>query len=109
MNTVDLQHEVYEANMELYRRGLVLYTFGNVSGIDRDRGVFAIKPWGSLRRASTTTDRGSRPRWRGGQQTRAAPFVGHPHPSLALPSLGRCGRHRPHPQHLRHRLGTGPA
>lgn len=32
--------------MELYRRGLVLYTWGNVSQIDRARGVFAIKPSG---------------------------------------------------------------
>lgn len=38
--------EVYECNMELFRRGLVTYTFGNVSGIDRRRGVFVIKPSG---------------------------------------------------------------
>ncbi len=42
----ELRARVYEANMELPRRNLVLYTFGNVSGIDRDRGVFAIKPSG---------------------------------------------------------------
>jgi L-ribulose-5-phosphate 4-epimerase len=42
----ELRERVYEANMELPRRGLVLYTFGNVSGIDRERGVFAIKPSG---------------------------------------------------------------
>src|SRR5205085_1682926 len=34
------------ANLELVRRGLVLYTFGNASGIDRDRGVVVIKPSG---------------------------------------------------------------
>lgn len=33
-----LREEVLEANLELVRRGLVLYTFGNVSGIDRGRG-----------------------------------------------------------------------
>jgi L-ribulose-5-phosphate 4-epimerase len=41
-----LKEKVYEANMELARRGLVLYTWGNVSGIDRERGLFVIKPSG---------------------------------------------------------------
>ena len=41
-----LRKEVLEANLELVRRGLVLYTFGNVSGIDRDQKLVAIKPSG---------------------------------------------------------------
>jgi L-ribulose-5-phosphate 4-epimerase len=41
-----LKEQVYEANMELQTRKLVLYTFGNVSQIDRDKGVIAIKPSG---------------------------------------------------------------
>jgi L-ribulose-5-phosphate 4-epimerase len=41
-----LREEVYEANMELVRRGLVLYTFGNASGILRSEGLVAIKPSG---------------------------------------------------------------
>jgi L-ribulose-5-phosphate 4-epimerase len=41
-----LREEVLEANLELVRRGLVLYTFGNVSGIDRNQGLVAIKPTG---------------------------------------------------------------
>ena len=41
-----LKFEVYKANMELPRRGLVTYTWGNVSGIDRERGLFVIKPSG---------------------------------------------------------------
>ena len=41
-----LKQQVYEANMELPRRGLVTYTWGNVSGIDRERGIFVIKPSG---------------------------------------------------------------
>ena len=36
----------YRANMELPKLGLVLFTFGNVSAADRDKGVFAIKPSG---------------------------------------------------------------
>ncbi len=42
----DLKKQVYEANMELPRRGLVTYTWGNVSGIDRERGLIVIKPSG---------------------------------------------------------------
>ena len=41
-----LKHAVYEANMELPHRGLVTYTWGNVSGIDREKGMFVIKPSG---------------------------------------------------------------
>jgi L-ribulose-5-phosphate 4-epimerase len=41
-----LQEEAYEANMQLPKLGLVLFTFGNVSAGDRDAGVFAIKPSG---------------------------------------------------------------
>jgi L-ribulose-5-phosphate 4-epimerase len=41
-----LREEVLEANLELVRRGLVLYTFGNVSGIDRGEALVGIKPSG---------------------------------------------------------------
>lgn len=41
-----LKEECYEANMQLPKLGLVVYTFGNVSAVDRDHGVFAIKPSG---------------------------------------------------------------
>lgn len=41
-----LREDVYRANMALYESGLVIETFGNVSGIDRDAGVFLIKPSG---------------------------------------------------------------
>ena len=41
-----LKQKVYEANMELPKRGLITYTWGNVSGIDRESGLFVIKPSG---------------------------------------------------------------
>ena len=41
-----LKQQVYEANMELPKRGLITYTWGNVSGIDRETGYFVIKPSG---------------------------------------------------------------
>ena len=42
----DLKKEVYIANMKLPQYGLVTFTWGNVSGIDREKGVFVIKPSG---------------------------------------------------------------
>jgi L-ribulose-5-phosphate 4-epimerase len=41
-----IRQEAYEANMQLPRLGLVLFTFGNVSAADRSQGLFAIKPSG---------------------------------------------------------------
>ena len=42
----ELKQKVYIANMELPKRNLVTYTWGNVSGIDREKGLFVIKPSG---------------------------------------------------------------
>ena len=41
-----LKQEVYEANMLLPKYGLITFTWGNVSGIDREKGLFVIKPSG---------------------------------------------------------------
>jgi L-ribulose-5-phosphate 4-epimerase len=41
-----LRTEVLEANLEIVRRGLVLYTFGNASAVDREEGLVVIKPSG---------------------------------------------------------------
>jgi len=42
----ELKHSVYEANLDLVKHGLVIFTWGNVSGIDRERGLVVIKPSG---------------------------------------------------------------
>lgn len=42
----ELKQKVYEANMQLPKYGLVTFTWGNVSQIDRTTGYFAIKPSG---------------------------------------------------------------
>src|SRR5512136_170995 len=42
----ELKEAVWKANLDLAKSGLVILTFGNVSGIDRHRGVLAIKPSG---------------------------------------------------------------
>lgn len=45
-NYQDIREAAFEANMQLPKLGLVLFTFGNVSAADRSKGVFAIKPSG---------------------------------------------------------------
>lgn len=42
----ELKQEVWAANLDLPRYGLVTFTWGNVSGIDREKGLFVIKPSG---------------------------------------------------------------
>ena len=41
-----LKEKVFQANLELVRQGLVIYTWGNASGIDREKGIVVIKPSG---------------------------------------------------------------
>jgi L-ribulose-5-phosphate 4-epimerase len=45
-NHTALKQEAFEANMQLPKLGLVVFTFGNVSVADREKGIFAIKPSG---------------------------------------------------------------
>lgn len=42
----NLKQQVYEANMELWNKRMVIYTWGNVSGVDRERQLIVIKPSG---------------------------------------------------------------
>jgi L-ribulose-5-phosphate 4-epimerase len=46
MTLEELKRNTWEANQDLVRRGLVLYTFGNASGIDRNENLVVIKPSG---------------------------------------------------------------
>jgi L-ribulose-5-phosphate 4-epimerase len=46
MNYKNLKEQVYEANMLIPKNGLAIYTFGNVSAIDRQNGIIGIKPSG---------------------------------------------------------------
>ena len=43
---VSLREIAWQCNIELFKRGVILYTFGNVSAFDRSKGIFAIKPSG---------------------------------------------------------------
>ena len=46
MTYEDIRRQAYEANMQIPANHLALYTWGNVSALDKDKGVFAIKPSG---------------------------------------------------------------
>ena len=56
MKLQTLKEEVFEANLELVRRGLVLFTWGNASGIDRERDLVFIKPSGVSYETMTPDD-----------------------------------------------------
>ncbi|MCM3192311.1 L-ribulose-5-phosphate 4-epimerase [Priestia megaterium] len=51
-----LKEEVFQANVDLPKHGLVKYTWGNVSAIDRDSGLFVIKPSGVTYEGMTAQD-----------------------------------------------------
>ncbi len=51
-----LKEQVYQANMDLQRYGLVTFTWGNVSGIDREKGLLVIKPSGVAYEKLTPAD-----------------------------------------------------
>ena len=42
----ELKQKVFKANLDLVKHGLVIFTWGNVSGIDREKGLVVIKPSG---------------------------------------------------------------
>lgn len=51
-----LKEEVFQANLDLPKHGLVKYTWGNVSAVDRDSGLFVIKPSGVTYEKMTAKD-----------------------------------------------------
>ena len=51
-----LKDEVFRANLDLVKHGLVIFTWGNVSGIDRESGLVVIKPSGVSYETMTAAD-----------------------------------------------------
>ena len=85
----ELKKAVYEANMDLPRYGLVTFTWGNVSGIDRESGLFVIKPSGV-------------------EYDQLTPAVlGYGDASGAVPGVSEDRRNRTYPFLLCHQLGPG--
>lgn len=52
----ELKEKVFQANLDLVKQGLVIYTWGNVSGIDRETGLVVIKPSGVSYEKMTAAD-----------------------------------------------------
>ena len=52
----ELKRKVYKANLDLVKHGLVIFTWGNVSGIDREKGLVVIKPSGVSYDEMSTSD-----------------------------------------------------
>lgn len=104
-----LKQQVFEANMELPRYGLVTFTWGNVSAIDRERGLVVIKPSGvayeTMKAADMVVVDMSGKVVEGG----VSPIFRHCDASRTLPSLPVAWWHCPYPLHSCHRMGAGGA
>lgn len=74
-----LKEQVYQANMDLVRYNLVVLTWGNVSAIDREQGLFVIKPSGVPYSELTPADMVVMDRRQPGRRG-AESLVRHPHP-----------------------------
>ena len=81
----ELKEKVYQANLDLVKQGLVIFTWGNVSGIDREKGLVVIKPSGVDYDTMKASD-----------------MV-----VVDLESFPEHSRSSPHPLHLCYRMGSG--
>ena len=87
----ELREQVLEANLEVVHRGLVLYTFGNVSGISRKDGLVVIKPSGVPYERMTAddlvvTDLDGKVVW--GELRPSSDLVTHLHLYKSFPEIG---------------------
>ena len=100
-----LKQQVFEANMDLPRYGLVTFTWGNVSAIDRERGLVVIKPSGVAYETMKADDMvHPAPNRRG-----LSSVFRHCDASRTLPSLSVAWWYCPYPLHSCHRMGAGGA
>ncbi len=105
---LEIKEEVYRANMDLPKYGLVTFTWGNVSGIDREKGLFVIKPSGVEYDKLTPEDmvvvdlEGNKV----GSRTHN-PSLRYSHPCGAVQCIPEDRRNRTYPFFLGHQLGTG--
>ena len=107
MNLEALREEVLEANLELVRRGLVLYTFGNASGIDREQRLVVIKPSGVPYEKMTPDQTGGHRSRREHRGRHAAAVFRPRHAPRAVPRISQHRRRGAHALALRDRVGAG--
>ena len=96
------------ANLDLPRHGLVTFTWGNVSGIDRERNLVVIKPSGVSYERMRVEDMVVLD-LAGKQVEGTFALLRHRHPPGALSRLSGAWRRGAHPLHPCHRLGPGGA
>ena len=102
-----LKQQVFEANMDLPRYGLVTFTWGNVSAIDRERGLVVIKPSGVAYETMKAADMvvvDMSGKVVEGEYRPSSDTATH---LELLPSLPVAWRHCPYPLHSCHRMGAG--
>lgn len=102
----ELKKKVYEANMDLPKYGLVTFTWGNASAIDRETGYFVIKPSGvdydKLRPEDMVVMDLNMNKIEGDLKP-SSDTATHCELYKAFPEIGR---HCPHAFHLGHKLGS---
>ena len=103
----ELKKQVYEANMLLPKYGLVTFTWGNVSQIDRETGYFAIKPSGVDYDKLTPDDMVIMDLEGNKIEGKCNLLYRYPHPSGTLQSLPENRRYRSYPFLLGNQLGSG--
>ena len=100
----ELKEKVYQANLDLVKQGLVIFTWGNVSGIDREKGLVVIKPSGVDYDTMKASDMVVVDLESG---RRIESFIRHTDTSCPLQSFPEHSRSSPHPLHLCYRMGSG--
>ena len=102
----ELKRQVLEANLLLPKHGLITFTWGNVSGIDRASGLVVIKPSGVSYDGMTGRGHGRRGSGRQGRRGKWKPRATRD-ACGAVPCLSRHRRHRPHAFPLGNELCAG--
>ncbi len=106
----DLKRQVLEANLALPKHNLVTLTWGNVSAVDREKGVFVIKPSGVDYRVMTADDMVVVSLESGEVvEGNKKPSSDTPTHRLAVSGFPDAGRHCAYPFAPRHHLGAGRA
>ena len=105
----ELKERAWAANQEIPKRGLAIYTFGNVSALDAARGVIAIKPSGVEYERLTVDDLVVVDLSGKIVEGKLRPSSDTQDPPRPLPGLEGHRQRRPHALELRDRMGPGAA
>ena len=102
----ELKEKVFKANLDLVKQGLVIFTWGNVSGIDREKGLVVIKPSGVSYDEMKASDMVV-VSLETGKVVGPQSFIGHPYTPGSVQGFPQHPGRGPHPLHLCHRICAG--